>query len=265
MTEHEGATFGEELAGRELEGDVFVQCDLRGADLRETTTRGCRFDRCNLVNADLSGSVHEGSAFLNCDLRGATLSTTTWRGCKLTGSDLTDARLLAITIVEGDWSYVNLRLQQLSGVDLTGVRLTGADLSEADLTGAVLTGADLTRAVARKTTFDERRTCAARRSTASTSPTRPSWAHASTCAPRSRSRSSGARSSTRPPEPPTRRVGPMRQTRWARWQGHGPRLGVPAARRELEATWSDWTSGAGSCSSSVRCCSPPRACATATC
>ena len=59
-----------------------------------------------------------------------------------------------MTVEGGDWSYVNLRGADLSGLDLTGVRLVEADLSEADLRGTVLRYCDLTRAVLRNVTLD---------------------------------------------------------------------------------------------------------------
>lgn len=136
-----------------LPGGRAVHVDLTGADVADVATAGAQFDTCRMVNADLSGSTHDGSAFLNCDLRGANLATATLRGCRMTGSDLTGTTLLGLTVDGGDWSYVNLRLMDLSELTFAGVRLVEADLAEADLTGVDLTGADLTGAMLRRATL----------------------------------------------------------------------------------------------------------------
>jgi len=100
---------GADLGGAVFEAVTFERCRLRGADLTDAVTRGCRFVSCDLAGADLSGSTHHGSAFTNTRFVGARLSTATFDGCKMTGSDLTEATLLGVAIIGGDWSYVNLR------------------------------------------------------------------------------------------------------------------------------------------------------------
>ena len=93
----------------------------------------------------MSGSRHTGTAFLSCRFDRATLRDVTWEGCKLTGSQFPGAHLRPMTSTDCDWSYVNLRAADLSGLDLSGQRLREADLTDADLRECDLTGADLDR------------------------------------------------------------------------------------------------------------------------
>jgi len=65
----------------------------------------------------------------------------------MTGSDFAGAKLDGFTIVQGDWSYTNLRLARLDRQDLRGARFFEADLSETSLQKADLRGADLTRCI----------------------------------------------------------------------------------------------------------------------
>ena len=53
---------------------------------------------------------------------------------------------LALKIAGGDWSYANLRFQDLKGRSLRGVLLVGADFCECGLEKVDLRDADLTRA-----------------------------------------------------------------------------------------------------------------------
>lgn len=94
----------------------------------------------------MSSALFEDCAFLRCRF-----VQTRWRfarlvGCKLTGSTFVRCDLRPLTVEGGDWSYVNLRGQDLRGVGLSGVRLVEADLSDADLSGCSLAGADLSHA-----------------------------------------------------------------------------------------------------------------------
>ncbi|RNA68523.1 pentapeptide repeat-containing protein [Alteribacter keqinensis] len=130
----------------QIERCTFTDCQFRGADLQDVKTSGCVFENCDFTGARLNDSTHHTSAFLNCDFQMANLWTVNFSYCKMTGSSFTEAILTGMTIEEGDWSYVNLRLQSLGKQSFKNVRLLEADFYEADLSGAVFTGADLTRA-----------------------------------------------------------------------------------------------------------------------
>jgi uncharacterized protein YjbI with pentapeptide repeats len=93
-----------------------IECDLQEVDLSRLDVSGFVFDRCNLIEADLSHLVAVG---------------TRWQGCRarrtnLRGADLTDA-----TFLSGDWNNGAWQAVQMSGASFTGVKLTGCGFAEA--------------------------------------------------------------------------------------------------------------------------------------
>lgn len=124
----------------------FVRCRFRGSDLREATTDRCVFDQCDFTAIRGSASVHRGSAFTNCTFRMAKLFGVQFIECKLTGSTFEQADLTSFVADGGEWSYVNLRHQSLTGRGFKGLRLVNADLYGCDLRNADLRGADLSSA-----------------------------------------------------------------------------------------------------------------------
>ncbi len=143
---------GERLAGVDWYGEEvsdvrFVDCDFSDADLTEARTERCTFEECDFSGVRLNISRHERSAFLRCRFRRTSFFDATLAACKLSGSRFEAGCLLRpMTVDGGDWSYVVLRGQDLSGLSLRGVRLTEADLSMATLTGVDLRDALLSRA-----------------------------------------------------------------------------------------------------------------------
>lgn len=143
---------GEDLRGvdwyaEEVAGTRFVRCDFSDADLTEARTTGAVFEECDFGGARFNASEHEQSAFLRCSFARTSWFGATLRGCKLTGSRFEGrCTLRPLTVERGDWSYVVLRGQDLSGLDLAGLVLAEADLTEADLGSVVLRDADLSRA-----------------------------------------------------------------------------------------------------------------------
>jgi uncharacterized protein YjbI with pentapeptide repeats len=68
----------------------FVGCRLDGANFRATSFDQCVFERCSLVDADLSGARLARVEFDTCDmtradLSGAAIQTTSLRGCTVDG------------------------------------------------------------------------------------------------------------------------------------------------------------------------------------
>lgn len=133
-----------------IRGAQFIRCVFGGVDAAERQTSHARFDGCEFFGVRLNGSRHRLSAFVNCRFNGVNFFEAQLDRCKLLGSEFVDVRWDGIHILEGDWSYVGLRLARLAGADFHGARLCEAVLREADLTGADLRGADLTRAVLAK-------------------------------------------------------------------------------------------------------------------
>ena len=82
---------------------------------------------------------------MNGDLR-PDLSESNIKMLELSGIDLTDADMRGVMLAGADLSEALLHGADLSGADLMEADLSGADLSEADLSGANLMGADLSGA-----------------------------------------------------------------------------------------------------------------------
>ena len=87
---------------------------------------------------------------MNCNFHGADLFVAKFDTCKMTGSDFSGCHMDGITILQGDWSYTNLRHARLVKQDLRGVKFYEADLSGANLEKADLRDCDLTMAVLAK-------------------------------------------------------------------------------------------------------------------
>jgi uncharacterized protein YjbI with pentapeptide repeats len=124
----------------------FVKCRFQGIDLRVSRTDHCLFDTCVFTAARLNLSEHTGSAFVNCSFRMAKLFRARFVECKLTGSHFDQADLGSLVVSGGDWSYVNLRMQDLSGRKFRSLRLVNADLYGCDLRKTDLRDADLSNA-----------------------------------------------------------------------------------------------------------------------
>lgn len=139
---------GAVLRGLELKDSLsFLDCRLRGADLREV----------NLSGADLRYTDLSGSNLWGADLSGSNLSGTDFSGASLLHADLSGAYLLfadlsETDLTEADFSGAELRGVDFSGADiwtdLPGAALSGADFSDADLSGADLTDADFSGTIA---------------------------------------------------------------------------------------------------------------------
>jgi fluoroquinolone resistance protein len=140
----EGDYRGVNWSGKHLIGHRFERCGFGDADLLELATEQVVFEECDFAGARLNASDHVSTAFLRCRFLRTSLFDARLAGCKLVGSVFEGPCVLKPLRVEGgDWSYVSLRGQDLSGLDLSGVRLHGADLSIADLRGTVLRRCDL--------------------------------------------------------------------------------------------------------------------------
>lgn len=94
----------------------------------------------------MNGSFHTESAFENCTFSGANLFVSKFTSCKMTGSDFSGAQMDGVTLIQGDWSYTNLRHTKLGKQDLRGIRFYETDFSDTDLGKADLRDCDMTRA-----------------------------------------------------------------------------------------------------------------------
>jgi uncharacterized protein YjbI with pentapeptide repeats len=95
---------------------VCANCDLKGADLRQT----------HLIGADLR----------NADLRGANLAGANLEGADLTGAKLNDANMTDAYLTEASLNHTNL----------TGVNFTRARIYHTEARGAIVKNVNLTNA-----------------------------------------------------------------------------------------------------------------------
>lgn len=161
--EHREKDFqGQDFTSFCLQGCRFEQCRFINANLTEALCESCHFSECDFTNARFNASVHKNSVFVNCIFRGACLFLARYEDCKAIGSDFVEADMRGVTLIEGDWSWANLRFVDLAkieckavkfvetdfyGCDLSGADLQGCDLSRANLAKANLTGADIRGAI----------------------------------------------------------------------------------------------------------------------
>lgn len=149
--QYAGVHFGsQDLRYGELIGCTFNQCSFSNGSLEEITSSNCRFIECDFRGALLNGSIHKESAFENCSFNGANLFVSKFEECKMTGSDFTGSTMDGITILQGDWSYTNLRHSRLVRQDLCGIKFHETDFSGANLEKADLRNCDLTMAILTK-------------------------------------------------------------------------------------------------------------------
>lgn len=69
--------------GVNLDGALFVSCDLAGARLDGVSAVGCRFVKCDLAGADLSGAVLREGSLRKCRVTDANLSEANLHGTEL--------------------------------------------------------------------------------------------------------------------------------------------------------------------------------------
>ena len=167
------ASMAQAFSGKDGHFDC-VACDYSNQNLSGKSFHGQRltgsdFSKSNLRNADFSGSVLVGVDFSGADLRNANFSHAKLTGCdfshaqidginfdgvSMTGCDV-DARSLAPAqagmLIRGcrtgcDFSYADLRGQDLRNLNLQGVDLNHANLSGADLSGSRFEGVDFSGA-----------------------------------------------------------------------------------------------------------------------
>lgn len=120
--------------GANLEGTVFVDADLRGADLRNANLSFSNFTDANLRHADLRGANMSHSNFVdanlaNADLRGANLSHGKYTDADFSDCDLEGADLSQSNLSNADFRGVRQRGLQLHGVNMPGIRYDMAPTS----------------------------------------------------------------------------------------------------------------------------------------
>ncbi len=146
---------GEDWYAREFAGERFVRCTFVDIDLTESSSNGALFEECTFANVRLNASVHADSAFLRCAFERSNLFEAQFVGCKLVGSSFVECDLRPLTVTDGDWSFIALRMADLRGVRFTGVRMREVDLTEARCDGAVFANVELSAARVQHTSLRE--------------------------------------------------------------------------------------------------------------
>ena len=105
-----------------MRGCRFERCSFHGARLTELRT-GSAASRVCFTGAQLNGSTHQRTSFANSRLVYANLFLAVLTDCQMMGVDFTDADLTGLSVEGGDWSWANLRFQNLAEQNLRGLRL----------------------------------------------------------------------------------------------------------------------------------------------
>lgn len=103
--------------------------------------RGTRIEQRNFLRSDLAGMDLAGTAFRNCELQAACLDWANLEGARLDYARLLSASLRRAHLRGASLRHACLKGADLSGASLIGADLTGANLRHARLSGANLCGA----------------------------------------------------------------------------------------------------------------------------
>ncbi len=166
-----------EFAGKNLEGGVYANADLRNANFSAANLSHADLSGANLRGADLSGSDLTDANLSQADLTGAVLSganllRTNFTGAKMNGVVLTEANLedailldieiddLAIEELQALVEYMavyyphklnlrrlNLTLLDLSKIDLSQVNLRGVDFTGCSMKGVKIWELDISECI----------------------------------------------------------------------------------------------------------------------
>lgn len=160
------------LTGINLTGAIFLETQLRAADMSHTRLARANFRSAHLMEANLRGADLRDANLRYADLRSADLRRANLTGASfvrtdLVGADLRDVNLAAVprehlSLVgvrltgqqlqafyqagQRNFAAAKLRGADLRGMDLSGIELVGADLRGAGLRGAKLRDANLLQA-----------------------------------------------------------------------------------------------------------------------
>jgi uncharacterized protein YjbI with pentapeptide repeats/beta-lactamase regulating signal transducer with metallopeptidase domain len=146
---------GIDWRGRDLRGIVLHGANLSNADLRDADLRGADLSGSNLDGTLLQGARLEGAILSGLNVSAAGLDLASLRtllnscsGCNFTsldgrGKDLSGLHITGANLMGSDLRQANLRNTIFEGVNFAGVRLQGAQLDGASFNGCNFSGADL--------------------------------------------------------------------------------------------------------------------------
>jgi uncharacterized protein YjbI with pentapeptide repeats len=138
---------GQQLAGADFAGGVYVASNFAGANLTGASFRGAQIVAANFEGADLQGVVFDAAECTACNFERTKLDGATFAGARMTAanfvgfsaavSDPQLRELLSRCVACG------FRAASLAGRDLSGAVLAGVDFSQADLRNTRFDGATL--------------------------------------------------------------------------------------------------------------------------
>lgn len=151
--EHYGAVFerltltDQSLAGFRLEDCTFRNCHGLGLDLSRAHVVGCRFETCDLSNAQVRMARLHETSFVGCKLLGLQwvhaddLRNPSFESCNLSLNNFTALRLKKTRLVqcnlrEADFAQADLSESDFRGADLAGARFHQTTLLKADFRDA---------------------------------------------------------------------------------------------------------------------------------
>ena len=155
-----------QLAGADLTGTTFIECNLDGVVFDACKGAGVTFVECRASRSSWRrAALHKAVFTKNCRLDGAVFAAATMtrvnlRGCSLVGADLTDASMAGGDLSECEmsgvvalrmdgrdalWIRTRLLSARMEGSNLMDSIFMDADLCGADLRWCNLYGADLSR------------------------------------------------------------------------------------------------------------------------
>lgn len=139
---------GRDLRGIVLHGVNLADADLRGADLRGadlagSSLSGARLDGAKLQNANLSGLSISGDLIRNVDLTHVNLSGDS---VDASGLDTATVRTLLAACSGCNFTGLDVRGKDLSGLRIVGLNLHAVDFRGTDLRNTTFAGANLERA-----------------------------------------------------------------------------------------------------------------------
>ena len=120
--------------------------DLAGIDVSNQTLQDCRFDRCDLRNANFENARLSNCTFEEANLTGANFKNAQMPGTVLSSAVLCETNFDRANLCSAQLDWTNLRKALLCNANLQNASLESANLSHADCSGTDFTEANLTGA-----------------------------------------------------------------------------------------------------------------------
>ncbi|GEM_PF-1405473 len=121
---------GATLRGGNFDHSIMIECDLNGADFRNSFMKGSIFAGSNMKGANLTSVNSPEAVFQGCNLEGANLSGSVLLDCDFTKSNLKNADLSYSTFLNSSFQDADLTGANLKGATMAKIGFPTANLSE---------------------------------------------------------------------------------------------------------------------------------------